>query len=117
MGISLVQVYTLAVVCFLVYSLYKEIFNPGFTFFISTVALLLPGIITPVELLKGLSNQQLIIIFLLVLVTAGIRVIYGSAMFARLFNRELGPKAFLLRMMATVTAISPFLNKAKAQCL
>lgn len=110
MGISLVQVYTLAVVCFLVYSLYKEIFNPGFTFFISTVALLLPGIITPVELLKGLSNQQLIIIFLLVLVTAGIRVIYGSAMFARLFNRNLGPKAFLIRMMATVTAISPFLN-------
>ncbi|MGC3948790.1 MAG: SLC13 family permease [Chryseolinea sp.] len=75
-----------------------------------TVALLLPGVITPVDLLKGLSNQQIIIIFLLVLVTAGIRLIYGSAMFARIFNRNLSPKAFLVRMMATVTAISPFLN-------
>lgn len=110
MGISSVQVYTLAVVCFLIYSLYKETFNPAFTFFICTVALLLPGIISPVELLRGLSNQQIIIIFLLVLVTAGIRAIYGSAMFARLFNSGLSPKAFLVRMMATVTAISPFLN-------
>lgn len=110
MGISLVQIYTLGVVGVLIYSLYKEIFNPAFTFFICTVALLLPGIITPVELLKGLSNQQIIIIFLLVLVTAGIRVIYGSAMFARIFNKDLRPKAFLLRMMGTVTAISPFLN-------
>lgn len=110
MGISLVQIYTLAVVCFLVYALYKETFNPAFTFFICTVALLLPGIITPVDLLKGLSNQQIIIIFLLVLVTAGIRLIFGSAMFARIFSHSLSPKAFLIRMMATVTAISPFLN-------
>lgn len=110
MGISLVQIYTLGIVGVLIYFLYKEIFNPAFTFFICTVALLLPGIITPVELLKGLSNQQIIIIFLLVLVTAGIRVIYGSAMFARIFSKELSPKAFLVRMMATVTAISPFLN-------
>lgn len=110
MGISFVQVYTLAVVSFLIFALYRETFNPAFTFFICTVALLLPGVITPVDLLRGLSNQQIIIIFLLVLVTAGIRLIYGSAMFARIFNRNLSPKAFLIRMMATVTAISPFLN-------
>ena len=110
MDISFVQVYTLGVVIFLVYSLYKETFNPAFTFFICTVALALPGVITPVELLKGFSNQQIIIIFLLVLVTAGIRLIYGSAMFARLFNKDLKPKVFLFRMMATVSAISPFLN-------
>jgi di/tricarboxylate transporter len=109
-GISFVQVYTLAVVSFLIFALYRETFNPAFTFFICTVALLLPGVITPVDLLRGLSNQQIIIIFLLVLVTAGIRLIYGSAMFARIFNRNLSPKAFLIRMMATVTAISPFLN-------
>lgn len=110
MGISLVQVYTLAVVSFLIYSLYKETFNPAFTFFICTVALVLPGVITPLELLGGLSNQQIIIIFLLVLVTAGIRIIYGTGMFSRLFSTNLSPRAFLVRMMGTVSLISPFLN-------
>ncbi|MEO5979536.1 MAG: SLC13 family permease [Chryseolinea sp.] len=110
MGITLSQAYTLVVISFLVYALYKETFNPAFTFFICTVALLLPGIISPAELLKGLSNQQIIIIFLLVLVTAGFRLIYGSEMLGRLFNTRLKPKAFLLRMMVTVSSVSAFLN-------
>jgi len=109
-GLSFIQLYTFAVVVFLVFALYRELFNPAFTFFICTVALLLPGIITPVELLRGLSNQQIIIIFLLVLVTAGLRMIYGAEIFARLFNPRLKPKAFLLRMMVTVSAISGILN-------
>lgn len=110
MDLNFVQLYTLVVVIFLVFALYKEVFNPAFTFFICTVALLLPGVISPIELLKGLSNQQIIIIFLLVLVTAGIRLIYGSEMFSRLFNPRLKPKAFLFRLMLTVSSISAFLN-------
>ncbi|HPM31997.1 MAG TPA: SLC13 family permease [Chryseolinea sp.] len=104
------QIYVLLVVSFLVYALYKELFNPAFTFFICTVALLIANIITPAELIKGLSNQQIIIIFLLVLVTAGIRLIFGIEMFAKLFNPRLKPKAFLFRMMLTVSSASAFLN-------
>jgi len=104
------QIFVLLVVIFLVFCLYKEIFNPSLTFFIATIALLLGGILTPAELLKGLSNQQIIIIFLLVLVTAGIRAIYGSELFSKLFSPSLGPKAFLFRMMLTVSSISAFLN-------
>ena len=104
------QVYVLLVVIFLVYALYKEIFNPAFTFFICTVALLVANIITPTELLKGLSNQQIIIVFLLVLVTAGIRLIFGTELLAKLFNPKLKPKAFLFRMMVTVSSVSAFLN-------
>lgn len=104
------QIYVLGVVVFLVYALYRELFNPALTFFICTVAFLLPGVITPGELLKGLANQQIVLIFLLVLVTAGIRLIYGSALFGRVFKPGLKPKAFLLRMMLTVASISPFLN-------
>lgn len=104
------QIFVLAVVVFLVVSLYKEFFNPSLTFFIAVVALLVTGIITPAELLKGLSNQQIIIIFVLVLVTAGIRLVYGSELFSRWFNHKLKPKAFLLRLMATASAISPFIN-------
>lgn len=104
------QIFVLAVVVFLVVSLYKEFFNPSLTFFIAVVALLVTGIITPAELLKGLSNQQIIIIFVLVLVTAGIRLVYGSELFSRWFNHKLKPKAFLLRLVATASAISPFIN-------
>ncbi len=108
--LTFIQLYTFGVVVFLVIALYKELFNPAFTFFICTVALLLPGIITPNELLRGLSNQQIIVIFLLVLVTAGLRLIYGAEMFSTLFNTNLKPKAFLLRMIVTVSTLSAFLN-------
>lgn len=98
------------VVVFLIIALYREIFNPSLTFFISTVLLLLGGIIAPADILKGLSNQQIILIFLLVLVTAGIRLIFGSELFVKLFNPNLRPRQFLFRMMATVSSISAFLN-------
>jgi di/tricarboxylate transporter len=104
------QVYVLVVVAFLVIALYREIFNPALTFFLSTVALVLGRVITVKELLAGLSNPDIILIFLLVLVTAGIRQIFGSGLFAQLFNPKLSPKAFLLRMMLTVSSISAFLN-------
>lgn len=110
MDLTFAQYYVFAVVIFLVLALYREWFNPSLTFFIATVALLLGGILTPAELLKGLSNQQIILVFLLVVVTAGIRAIYGSELFAGLFNPKLRPKQFLFRLMAFVSTISAFLN-------
>jgi len=107
---ALTQVITLLVVLFLVFSLYKEWFNPSLSFFISAMVLMMANVITPQDLLKGLSNQQIIIIFLLVLVTAGLRTIYGNEIFAKLFNKNLPPKKFLLRMMLVVSSVSAFLN-------
>lgn len=110
MDLNFAQLYVLVVVIFLILSLYREWLNPSLTFFVATVALLLGRVITPAELLRGLSNQQIVLIFLLVLATAGIRSIYGSELFSRLFNPNLKPKAFLFRMMAFVSTISAFLN-------
>lgn len=110
MGLYFSQGYVLIIVVFLVWSLYKEWFNPALTFFIATVALLLAKIITPGDLLLGLANQQIIVIFLLMLVTAGIRIIFGSEVFSKLFNPKLSAKGFLLRMMVTVSSISSILN-------
>ncbi|HEU5148487.1 MAG TPA: SLC13 family permease, partial [Chryseosolibacter sp.] len=110
MDLSFSQAYVGVVVIFLVLSLYREWFNPALTFFIAVVALLVGRVITPAEILQGLSNQQIIIIFLLMLVTAGIRFIFGSEAFARVFNPNLSPKAFLLRMMMTVSSMSSVLN-------
>jgi len=104
------QVITLLVVFFLVLMLYKEWINPSLSFFISAMMLLLANVITPQDLLKGLSNQQIIVIFLLVLVTAGIRMIFGSGFFTKLFNQQLTPKGFLIRLMLFTSTISAFLN-------
>lgn len=104
------QGYVLLIVVFLVLSLYREWFNPALSFFIVTVALLLGQVITPSEILQGLSNIQIIIIFLLTLVTAGIRGVFGSEIFSKLFNPNLSPKAFLFRMMVTVSSMSSVLN-------
>lgn len=110
MELTFAQIYCLTVVLFLIISLYREIFNPSLTFFIATVALLIGNIINPQEILGGLSNSQIILIFLLVLVTAGIRHVFGSGMFSRLFNPRLKPRQFLIRMMLTVSSVSAFLN-------
>jgi di/tricarboxylate transporter len=107
---TLTQGYVLIVITFLVFSLYKELLNPAMTFFVCTVALLLGKVIQPADVLKGLSNDKIIIIFLLVLVTAGIRLIFGVELFGKLFKTTLTPKAFLLRMMVFVSTISAFLN-------
>lgn len=104
------QILVIGVVIFLVFALYRELFNPALTFFICVGILMFAGVLTPADLLRGLSNTQIIIIFLLILVTAGIRVIYGSGLFLKLFNTKLSPRAFLLRMMLSSSIISAFLN-------
>jgi di/tricarboxylate transporter len=106
----LAQGFVFCVVVFLVYALYKELFNPAFTFFICVVAFLLTGVLSPLDALRGLSSPQLIIIFLLMMVSAGIRLIFGGELFTRLFKPGLTPKSFLLRMMLTVSPVSAFLN-------
>jgi di/tricarboxylate transporter len=107
---TLVQAYVLVVVAFLILSLYREWFNPALSFFIAVLALLVVNVISPAELLNGLSNQQIIIIFILILVTAGLRTLFGAAFFSRLFSASLKPKTFLWRMMLTVSSLSAMLN-------
>lgn len=104
------QILVIVVIVLLVVSLYKEWINPALSFFGAVVALLLGGVLTPDQALKGLSNQQIAIIFLLMLITAGIRSIFGSEFFNKLFSDKLSPKRFLLRMMVSVSTISAFLN-------
>ncbi len=102
--------YVIVVVGFLILSLYREWLNPALTFFVASLALLLGKVITPGELIRGLSNHQIVLIFLLVVLTAGIRSIFGSAWFAKVFHYNLSPRRFLLRMMAFVSVTSSMLN-------
>ncbi|QOI98896.1 MAG: SLC13 family permease [Flammeovirgaceae bacterium] len=100
----------MAVVVLLIVALYREWFNPALTFFIAILAFLLAGVLTPQELLRGLSNQQIILIFLLILITAGIRSVFGGAWFANLFRSNQSPRNFLLKMTTFSASVSAFLN-------
>ncbi len=104
------QVYVIVVIVLLVISLYKEWINPALSFFGAVVCLLFAGIITPEDALKGLANQQIAIIFLLMLITSGLRALFGGGFFQRIFTDTLSPKQFLLRMMVSVSGVSAFLN-------
>jgi di/tricarboxylate transporter len=104
------QLIVFVVIILLVISLYKEWVNPALSFFGAVIILLLSGVLSPDEALKGLANQQVAIIFLLMLITAGVRSIFGGEFFMRLFNDSLSPKAFMLRLMVSVSALSAFLN-------
>lgn len=104
------QVYVIVVIVLLVISLYKEWINPALSFFGAVVCLLIPGILTPEEALKGLANPQIAIIFLLMLITSGLRSLFGGGFFQYIFTDQLSPKQFLLRMMVSVSSVSAFLN-------
>lgn len=107
---NLDQFIVLAVVILLVVALYKEWVNPALSFFGAIVVLLVTGVLTPDDALKGLSNQQIAVIFLLMLITSGLRSVFGGDFFLKIFSDSLSPKQFLLRMMVTVSSVSAFLN-------
>jgi di/tricarboxylate transporter len=104
------QFFVIGVVLFLVYALYRGLYSPALTFLFCVLALLVVGILGPDDVLKGLASQEVIVIFLLMLITSGMRSLFGSAFFTRLFNPELKPRVFLIRMMVASSSISAFLN-------
>lgn len=110
MDFNIIHVFVLGVTGLLVLTLYRGWFNPALSFFLVVLIFLVSGTLTPAEALRGLSNPQLIVIFLLMLVTAGMRELLGEAFFTRLFKPGLSARGFLLRMMVAVSAVSAFLN-------
>lgn len=103
-------VFTLLVTLLLVTALYLEFVNPAVSFFLAAVLLVIGGIISPTEAIQGLANQQIIIIFLLVAVSSGVRSVFGEGLFSKVFRAGLEPRNMLLRMMVMVSSVSAFLN-------
>ncbi len=110
MELTFLQGYVLAVVGVLIVALYREWFNPALSFFIAVLLFLVAGVLSPQELLRGLSNQQIIVIFLLILITAGIRSVFGGNWFTTVFAPTQRPRAFVLKLMVLSASISAFLN-------
>lgn len=108
--VSLSAIYTLCLIALLVISLYKDLLRPSLAFLITAFLLVVGGIIRVEEFLAGLANKQIIIIFLLIVLTAGIQKNIGSGFFYRLFNKNLSAHHFRVRLMLFVGGGSALLN-------
>ena len=100
----------LTTIALLIVALYSN-WARSYVLFLGVVfVFLVSGILTPEEVLKGLANKQIAIIFLLVLLVFGFRKAFGNNFFNYVFKPSLRPKQFLMRMMLSVCSISPFIN-------
>lgn len=99
------------VLIFILISLYDEIIGPAFTFVTGVIILTLFGVLTPKESIAGFSNEQIMVLIMLLLIGDVIRktgVIDG--LFDRIFKNTKSQKGFLLKMMIPVAAFSAFMN-------
>lgn len=98
-------------IIFILYSLYREVFGPAFTFLIGILFLGIFGVLTPKEILEGFGNEQVAIVLMLLLLGDIIRrTAVIELIFDRLFRNAKSFKGFQARMMIIVAAFSSFLN-------
>lgn len=99
------------VILFLILSLYREWFRPVMTFFACTIVLMLSGLLSANDLLSGFANQQIAVIFLLLILSDVIqKTSILELALKNLFSTKLSYRAFLPRMMVSVSSLSAFVN-------
>jgi di/tricarboxylate transporter len=101
----------LLVIAFIIISLYRNIFGPGFTFTIGIITLGVAGILTPTEILSGFANEQIAVIVMLLVIGDTIkRSSVIDTVFNKVFLNATTYKHFLGRMTIMVAGFSAFLN-------
>lgn len=101
---------TSCVIILLIITLYKNVIRPSFAFLFSVFIFILFDIIDVEDFLLGLANKQIIVIFLLIVLTSGIQKNLGKEFFYKLFRRDLNASQFRVRMMLIVSGLSSILN-------
>lgn len=104
--------YVAAVLVFMLVALMRECLRPGLILFTAVVLLLVAGIISPEEAIKGFSNKGMITVALLYLVSEGVRKsgILERIVFRLLPKRNATVTSAGLRFYPVVTFISAFFN-------
>ncbi len=101
---------TFLLVIVLILSLYKNWIKASLAFVLVVFTFVFLKIISIEDFLLGLANKQIILIFLLIILTSGIQQNLGKGFFFALFKKSLSPFKFRLRMMLTVSGLSSILN-------
>ncbi|MGK7391695.1 MAG: SLC13 family permease [Candidatus Cyclobacteriaceae bacterium M2_1C_046] len=98
--------------------IYKNLVKPADAFLFATIILIITGILTPVQALEGLSNPSILSIFLLIMITAGIKNSYNLETYIyKLFNKARGYRGFLLLLMTKVALVSSVINNTPVVAL
>ncbi|NVJ85984.1 MAG: SLC13 family permease [Algoriphagus sp.] len=108
---------TLILVAALILTLFKGWLRPSLAFLGTAIGLIGLQIIQVEDLLRGLANKQIILIFLLIILTAGIQRNVGPSFFFKLFHKTLSPFQFRFRMMVLVSGLSSVLNNTPVVAL
>lgn len=108
---------TLILVAALILTLFKGWLRPSLAFLGTAIGLIGLQIIQVEDLLRGLANKQIILIFLLIILTAGIQRNVGPSFFFKLFHKTLSPFQFRLQMMVLVSGLSSVLNNTPVVAL
>ncbi|MDT8861574.1 SLC13 family permease [Alkalihalobacillus sp. MEB130] len=104
-------IFVIAVVLAMLICLMKEVARPDFILFCALATLLLSGVLSPADALKGFSNEGMLTVALLFIVAGAIK---QSGILNHLVQKALGsgkgPKRSLIQMMLPVSGLSAFLN-------
>ncbi|SDZ05155.1 Di-and tricarboxylate transporter [Evansella caseinilytica] len=95
----------------MIFCLLKEAFRPDFILFCALAALVLFGVITPAEAVKGFSNEAILTVALLFIIAGAVQ---QSEILTLLVAKALGrghhPRRSLFKMMIPLSGLSAFLN-------
>lgn len=101
----------IAVIIFLLISLYKEFIGPAMTFIIAVIVLGVTHVLEPSEILEGFANEQIaVIVMLLLLGDIYRRTSVLDIFFDFIFKNSKSIRNFTARMMLIVAPMSAFLN-------
>ena len=105
-------IFVALVLVFMLAALMREMLRPGLILFSAVVILLVAGIITPEEAIKGFSNKGMITVALLYLVSEGVRKsgILERIVFNMLPKKNVSITSAGLRFYPIVSFISAFFN-------
>jgi len=95
----------------MVVALFKEVVKPVMVFVLAITVLMATNILKPKEALSGFANEQIAVIFLLLIISDVIKrsAALDYSIF-RLFRPNLSYRAFLFRMSTSVASLSAFVN-------
>lgn len=101
----------IAVILFLIVSLYLNKIGPGYTFMIGIAILGIFRVLTPADILAGFANEQVAVIIMLLLLgnvikTSGIL----DGFFEYTFAKTTSYKMFMGKMLVMISSFSAFLN-------
>jgi len=103
-------IFTLLIIAVLVSVLYTNRIKASIVFLIATLIFVFSGILKVEDALAGMANKQIILIFLLIMLTNGVKQNIGSGFFFKIFGQNLSAGQFRFRMMVWVAGLSSLIN-------